>query len=310
VGALPFCFTEVALAKAPLLCEVQSKNRFHLMVFPAGRTLSVIGHIHGLTSDVLNLGDLATDTTSSNEVYLQKAQQLLQPLKTTLQNFREDLQVLKKLLTKKQLQFIALEYSEEIKTLILTNAIQFSKLAKKNLQDRKLAEQALIDDAFLIYAGPTFYLLIKEPALLKSANVKIIAVEDGPLMQKSLEQYAQAEGHLVEFFSNKKTTPSLKQFMLDVNHQLIFNYQDIDESIEKQILKLVSEQILDPQLQASALAATRTLIETAQVMRQRDGISTSKIVASPGSGLLLIGKAHTNSILRNFYQQCLLDINN
>lgn len=310
VSAVTFCFTDFAEAKTPLLCEVQSKNRFHQMPFPSGKSLSVIGHIHGLTSDVLNLSVLATDSTSSNEVYLQKAELLLKPLKTTLQNFREDLQVLKKLLVKKQVNFIALEYSEEIKNLMLTNAIQFLNLTKKNLADRGIKKPSLLDDAFLIFAGPTYYLLIKEVALFRKPDVKIIAAEDGPLMQKSLDLYAQAESHLYDFFSSKKTTQPMKDLMLEIKHQLIFNYQDVDESTEKQILNLIPSQITDHQLQTSALAATGILIETAQVMRQRDGISTSKILSAEGSGILLIGKAHINSILRLFYQHCLLEARN
>lgn len=284
-------------------CEIMDSGFFQSITYPSGKTLSVIGHTHGITADVMNLARLADDSKNSNEVYLMDAIQTVASLKNTLKQYREEVAVLKSLIQTGSLNFIALEYGDQTMQLMAKNSQMFLPMTQENLKVRGLTESQLIDDAFLIFAGPTLYLTQKEPELMK--NVKVLAIEDDELMQRSLDMQSDAEARFNSFSKKPGVTDQIKATVSGMLTRAILEYdlhhflQDdwIFDQLKSKISTSLFEAAQDPIVSALVVA---------NLLRQRDIKSSPKILAQDGTGILLIGSAHFRSMANIFKNDCLI----
>lgn len=281
------------------ICEIREVGRLRSVAFPSGKKVALAGHAHGLTEEVMNLARLADDTKNSNEVYLLNAAQTLVSLKGTLEQYQEDVTAIKELIRSNDLNFIALEYGDQIMRLMTEYARVFLPMTRENLKTRGLKEAQFIDDAFLVFAGPALYLTHKEPELMK--NVKVIAVEDDELMQRSLDMQSDGGARLQNFFANADVTDQIKTSVSQLWARTILEY-DLHRFLEDDWVFGELKSKVPASLVEAAKDPIISALAAAELLRKRDAQSSKKILEQEGSGILLIGSAHSRSmsnILRN-----------
>lgn len=83
----------------------------------------------------------------------------------------------------------------------------FLPMSRENSRNRGLKEAAWLDDAFLIFVGPAQYLAQTAPGSMKS--IRIFAVEDDALMQKSLNAIGASDAKLQAFIAGHPGNPGL-----------------------------------------------------------------------------------------------------
>lgn len=283
-------------------CEMEQVGRLRAVAFPSGEKISLVGHSHGLTAEVMDLARLADDQKNSNDVYLLNGAQSLASLKGTLKQYREDVDAIRQLIRQGDLNYIALEYGDQIMRLMTEYARVFLPMTRENLKARGLTEGQFVDDAFLVFAGPALYLKHKESELMK--NIRIVGIEDDDLMQRSLDAQSEGGTRLQSFLSKGNISEQTKNAVSNLWARAILEYDLhqflVDEWIFNELKSQVSASLFEGAKNPiiSALAA-------AELLRKRDAQSSQKILKLEGSGVLLIGSAHSRSLSNIFRNTCL-----
>lgn len=280
------------------VCEPQVRPQGVAIQFKNGQQILIIGHNHGITENVMKLGRLATDTTSANDVLLAESKKRIKDLDLTLKFYREEVDFLTKQISAGRIQFIALEYGPEIMQMMTREAGAFLPMTKANLANRKMAETKLVDDSYLVFAGPTLYLVNTRPALMK--NIRLAPIEDDFLMQRSLD-YLSHTASSITAFTNKY--PHLENVILDLFTVIQSNYDLHQYQQDEWLDRLIQKAIPQP-FANEAKVALEPALEAAELFRQRDQQSSFKLLAQPGSGVLLIGSSHVRSLANLFSADC------
>ncbi len=291
------------------VCAVTKAGRLQSVTFTSGKKITVIGHEHGQTSEVMNLESLAGDTKNSNAVYLTNASRSLIALHTTLQHYREDVAAIKELVRSGDLNYVAVEWGDEIAEIMKSRSRWFLPMARENLKARGfpagLPAETLLDDAFLIYATPALYLTHKEPEVLK--NVKIVSVENENLMERSLKAIAERDARLQSFFAKTNVTDEIKGSVKQLSSRAIMEY-DLHRFLEDDWVFDLLKSEVPLSLVESAKDVIRPALEAAELLRQRDALASQKILTQRGSGVLLIGSAHSRSMAEILRKTCLSEV--
>lgn len=87
------------------MCEVREQGVTQAADFPANKSVSIFGHTHGVTAEVMALARLADDTESSNEAYLLGAVLNLKYFEETLRQYRAEVEILRKNILNGRIQF-------------------------------------------------------------------------------------------------------------------------------------------------------------------------------------------------------------
>ncbi len=145
--------------------------------------------------------------------------------------------------------------------------LSYHTVARENLKARDLKEAQFIDDAFLVFAGPTLYLTQKEQQLMK--NIKIVLAEDDDLMERSLDAQSDGASRLQSFFAKADVTEDTINFVSKLWVRVILEYdlhrylEDdwVFNELKSKVPGALFDAAKDPIL--SALAA-------AELLRKRD----------------------------------------
>ena len=163
-------------------------------------------------------------------------------LQTTLNEFRDDSKFLSQQVDSGKISFIALEYGPEIMKLMSQYSAKFRPMALGNFSRRGIDDPQLRDDAFLVFAGPAHYLLHTQPGKMKT--IELSPIEDDQLMQKSLNDLAEAAtkwskaiGQLPEkSAAHVALDQSLKDFL--------FRYYKLDDVTDEKVLATQGEFVI------------------------------------------------------------------
>lgn len=284
------------------VCEIQEAGHLRTVNYPSGKALSVEGHSHGITAEVMSLARLADDSKNNNEIYLLNAIQTVAALKETLEQYRENVATIKSLIEAGKLNFIALEYGDQIMEVMTKYSQIFLPMTRENLGTRGLKESQMIDDAFLIFAGPALYLMQKEPELMK--NIKVVAVEDDELMQQSLDMESDGGSRLRLFAKKPGVTKEIGSVVNNLWARVILEY-DLHRYLEDDWVFDELKSKVPVSLVEAAKAPIISALAAAQLLRRRDSKSSQKVLVQEGSGILLIGAAHARSMSNIFRNACL-----
>lgn len=284
------------------VCAVTTNGRLHAVTYSTERILSVSGHSHGVTSEVLALARVADDIKTDNETYRQNSAQSLAALQETLVQYRQDVAAIKQQIREGRLKYIALEYGPKIMTYMQENARLFLPYLRRNLKLRGLKEASWMDDAHLIFAGPALYLRNVEPELMK--EIKLVAVEDDELMQNSLDEIKKGEEHLGQLKRRTDVTGVSLKEAASLWEEIIENYDIRRYDISAPAIAVLKSKF--PAASASDFdGALKAAMAAADVLRERDTRASKKFLAETGSGILLIGSSHLRAMSKIIQDDCL-----
>lgn len=280
--------------------------------FPGGRQITIVGHRHGETKKVLALSQLATDHESSNPELLAAVRRSLSDLgvRLALQDFREEVPFIRSEILAKRIDFIAVENGKELFDLLDRESKFFKPMALSNLGRRGLAAPRLVDDAFLVYSGPTRYLRKIDPDLMKT--VTVLPIEDDALMEQSLDSLGRVEvTH--DKISNALAKDHPFREVLDKIYSNSFGKPVRNEPGNYyKILRQASEQeIRDYLLSASPQSVREDIAVYVSELRKammeldlRDTKKVENLMKAKGSGVYFVGTAHLKSLAVKLAEAC------
>ncbi len=288
-------------ALAEICATEKSDNRGSVKFRDSGRTLTVIGHEHGITLEVMSMGRLADDVSSTNEEYLVKALMRLKSFEETLKQYRAEVAELRALIQAKKIDFIALEYGDEIMQAMTMQTRIYLPMTRANLENRGLKPSSIVDDSFLIFAGPAQYLQQTDPELMK--NVRIVGVEDDDLMQKGLDLMTDAEDRLQTLAAAVGKNSDIYKFTERAYGRAVLEY-DLHKFLEDEWITREVDQKVPASLRSKVMDPIISGFAAAEILRKRDAQSSAKLLAQEGSGVLIIGSAHVRSLTNLIQSAC------
>ena len=288
-----------AVSSAP--CEIQVPGPGALLTGRSfsirlrdGREISVVGQNHGDTRIVMDLARLGDDTTSANSKYLAQANGTLAKLSGTLRGFREETEFLRRRSAAGKIDFVALEWGPTIMSLMSSMSKQFVRMARENLAKRQIVNEKLLDDATLVLLGPALY--------VKSS--KIVPVEDDEKMSESLDAVDAAGAAYDELMAKFPKSDARFESWEASFMNTIMNSAIVDtQSAETFVMR--NGPGAPTTLRSEAEDYLRKIFTAAQLARSRDRHSVAKLLRQSGSGVLLIGASHVNSVADLLHAHCL-----
>ncbi len=269
--------------------------------FPDGHNITIVGHFHGETSKTSKLGLLATDRDSSNEYLLGSARKRLDEQKAVLKDFREEVSYIVEESKKGSIKFIALENGTRTFSSLNKISKVFEVMALANFNRRGISDLQLLNDAFLVFIGPTRFIKMRSPQTLRA--IRIIPIEDDHLMKKSLNSIDEFLETMENF---KKSLPAGHSLHKTIEHLADSGFYSYHET-----LKTPSDQLI-----SSALAATpvefrekmevlvKKLIRVMNELNQRDLAKSQKLIQQATSGVYFVGLSHLRSLASKLAEAC------
>lgn len=285
-----------------LECEVARDDNKATISFSADRKFTIVGQSHGITIEVMSLARIADDTSTPNDQFIQNAKAMLANFDVTLNQYKESVRYLRQAINEGDIDYIALEYGDQIMEMMTYQSKLFLPMAKENFKNRGLEDNQIIDDAYLVFAGPAHYLVNTSPDLMKS--VRIVGVEDDSLMQESLDMMTDGEARLDNFFSKIPGKKAVRDYVEAAYVRTIMEYDQHENFKDDWLFQPLSENVPQDLIQAAKDPLYSALV-AANLLRKRDAKSSKKLLQQNGSGVLFIGSAHLNSLSKILQNECL-----
>ena len=309
VQTLVICFPGTALAGEHMeLCEIKqqptlsSPNRVASILFPDGRSFTIVGQLHGHRENQFRLDAL----NESPALFSQVREILNQPeAQSVLLNDREDVDVLKSSIAKGS-KFIGVEMDEKF--------VSSWRQAVRDLNDRLLrhsistgeSDSTLISNADLFLMGAPFLVQMTEPALFKSVEIR--GLEDTVLMSRDHEALTTLSAAFQELNraanGNKTDLEEFAKldFKLEMQTYQLYN-PSTAASIQKSFDQLVAK-IAKPYKPFLA-AYLNAMISYYKTLSARDSLTAERLLATNMSGIHFIGAIHMYPILNRLHDGCI-----
>lgn len=285
----------------------QLGERANRVLFPDGRRITVIGHAHGETKDILKLEGLFADTTSSNEDFLAVRKKDLQEVDLTLKHFRAEVDFLLSEVHAKAVNFVALEAGNKVLEYFSDGTTRLFVFGQKNLEKRKLNEPQVFRDSILAYGGPGRYVKLFYPETRD--KYEIVGVEDDEVMQASLDAIDEAASQLGILYQRLPAGHPFRVTASNMVDNAKYNYQAVLKFSEDAVIREFLD-ISPPEARIQMPKFIRTLYKLARLMRERDEKTRIKLLNQKGSGIYFVGFAHLQSQSELLRDACLRQTGN
>ena len=296
---------ECSLLKAKDIESNEIEGRISKVVFPSGKTITLIGESHGHHEGVDLFVEALKDSDAKNNDWTSKLKEILDDSEEVLSNMEQNIRYLGKEIKSGSIQFIAIELPQEDVALDEKSSLNGQKLVQQKFSDRGIQNRDLQKRSEMFLSDDHWILKQTKPDLFDS--VKIVGVDR---LSPNIQNQREAEENLFEkidkldeyYDANPGFYDKYGEDFESIYMELRYGY---DKKIEVDlVLKTKFEGKFPDEMNIVVKEILIALERHNSFDRGRDDVIVSNLLKEPGSGILTIGKSHLEKLGPRLLYKC------